>query len=98
VEMQHRSTGLIRIRLAEPSSASPRELRYKQNPKVVKFDHTGERTIALENASESFHVGVVEVETYGGRKLSAVVQYVLLSKSLVDADGNSWPRPTDDWS
>jgi len=96
--MQHRSTGLIRIRLAEPSSASPRELRYKQNPKVVKFDHTGERTIALENASESFHVGVVEVETYGGRKLSAVVQYVLLSKSLVDANGNSWPRPTDDWS
>jgi hypothetical protein len=53
VEIQDRSTGPIRIKLAEPSSASPGDLQYKQNPKVVKFDPTGERAIA----SESFPVG-----------------------------------------
>jgi coatomer subunit delta len=57
VEIQDRSTGPIRIKLAEPSSASPGDLQYKQNPKVVKFDPTGERAIALKNASESFPVG-----------------------------------------
>jgi coatomer subunit delta len=57
VEIQDRSTGPIRIQLAEPSSSSPGDLQYKQNPKVAKFDPTGERTIVLKNASETFPVG-----------------------------------------
>ena len=57
MEIQDKSTGPIRITLVEPSSASPGDLQYKQNPKVAKFDPTGERTIALKNASETFPVG-----------------------------------------
>ena len=57
VEIQDRSTGPISIELAQPSSSSPGDLQYKQNPKVAKFDPTGERKIALKNVSETFPVG-----------------------------------------
>lgn len=57
LEVQDRSLGPIRLQLSTPPNASPGDLQYKQNPKVAKFDPTGERTIGLKNATESFPVG-----------------------------------------
>lgn len=57
LEVQDRTVGPIRLQLSTPSTASPADLQYKQNPKVAKFDPAGERIIALKNASETFPVG-----------------------------------------
>ncbi|KAG8855983.1 hypothetical protein FRB91_001373 [Serendipita sp. 411] len=90
VEIQDKSTGPIRIRLAEPSSSSPGDMQFKQNPKVAKFDPAGERTIALKNASDTFPVG---------RSLE-LLRWRLTKKdeSYLPLAINCWPTPSDNGS
>ncbi|CCA67697.1 related to coatomer delta subunit (delta-coat protein) [Serendipita indica DSM 11827] len=90
VEIQDKSAGPIRIKLVEPASASPGDLQYKQNPKVAKFDATGDRLIALKNASETFPVGR-SLELLRWRLTKKDESYLPLSI-------NCWPTPTDDGS
>ncbi|PVG03229.1 hypothetical protein CPB86DRAFT_793678 [Serendipita vermifera] len=90
LEIQDRSLGPIRIQLTESSISSPSDLQYKQNPKVAKFDPTGDRLLALKNPSESFPVG---------RSLE-LLRWKLTKKdeSYLPLSINYWPTPSNDGS
>jgi len=88
LQISDASLAKVKLQMAPLSSDFSSDLQFKQHPNVAKFAPTGDRAVALKDASRSFPVGqpiALLKWRYSGK-----------DETFVPLSINCWPTPSND--